>query len=164
MLKLWRTLFLLACAAAFVWAANEDSHAAETEVTTDQSSSSCYRSELSQYRQVFEEAFEIELGETATTYINCMSFDASNDLRSAIVSGNNTNGDEIVFEFSCRGSTLLAVTIQRDFSSEESESCVECSTNSSESACTTRKETVFVMFFFLCSPFTETLFPQEEVV
>lgn len=134
-------LLLLACTAYF-WTATEA--ALDTESTIGQSSSSCYRPELSQYRELFKEAFDVKLNGTATIYINCMSFNKNRDLKSAIVSGNTANGNTSVIEFTCKGRTLLAFVSEREFNTTDNQSCVDCATDSTTGdACLKRKCTVF---------------------
>jgi hypothetical protein len=131
MLKLKYFLPVLACAALFlvVTKAVED-----TEGATGKASSTCYKSELSGYRGLFEEAFEMKL-ESMAVYINCMSFNEEGELDSAIVSGNGSSGEHVL-EFSCKGNTLLALDSERPFNTTESLSCFSCATDpAAEDAC-----------------------------
>ena len=132
MLELRLLLLLLACITPFLESA---------KTTEDTGSTTCYKSEFSEYRSLFEDAFEIkqEDADNIEVYINCMSFNENGELESAIVSFNST-GDPRVLDFTCRGNTLFVLESERDFNTTESTSCFGCATNSSmEDACTSRK-------------------------
>ena len=126
-------LLLLSCTTLF-WTV-----ALTAETTAEESSRVCYKSDLSEYKKQFVEAFNIKLAVELTeedVYINCMSFNDHQELKSAIVSGGNST----VIDFSCKGETLFAFNSQRDFDTTESKSCVECATNSTTgSACVERE-------------------------
>ena len=132
--ELRRLLLLLACTTPFLGAA---------KTTEDAGSTTCYKSEFSEYRSLFEDAFEIKQEDAGNieVYINCMSFNENGELESAIVSVNSSTGDERVWDFACRGNTLFAFElIERDFNTTESTSCFDCATDSlTEDACTSRK-------------------------
>lgn len=88
------------------------------------------------------EAFKFKLGDNVTetkVYINCISFDEHQELKSAIVSGGNYT-DNMVLQFYCNGGTLFAFNSPRSFNTTESGSCVDCDTDSSTgSACIERE-------------------------
>ena len=139
MIKLRHLLSLLVCAVVFLGA----NDAAE-EAGSDEGSKSedvCYQPELSQYGDLFREAFAVSLGEDVQVYINCMSFGENGELETAVVSGRNESGNETgVFTFKCGGSALIAFESERTFSKMETESCLECDTSSTTGdACVTRK-------------------------
>lgn len=90
----------------------------------------------------FVEAFKFTLGNQLTetdVYINCISFDEHQELKSSIVSGGNET-DNMVIQFSCKGGTLFAFNSLRSFNTTKSGSCVDCDTDSSTgSACVERE-------------------------
>lgn len=131
------TLLLLLAYTNLFWTA-----ASAAESTTGERSGVCYRPDLSEYKEQFVEAFNIkmavELSET-DVYINCISFNDHQELKSAIVSGGNSSVS-MVIDFSCKGETLFAFNSQRSFNTTESRSCVDCATDSTTgSACVERK-------------------------
>ena len=133
MLELRLLLLLLSCAIPFLVAAKTTEHTGST---------TCYKSEFSEYRSLFEDAFEIkqEDADNIEVYINCMSFNENGEFESAIVSANSSTGIERVLAFACRGNTLFAFESERDFNTTESTSCFDCATDSPmEDACTSRK-------------------------
>lgn len=135
MLKLRLVLLLLACTTPFFVAA---------KTTEDTGSTTCYKSEFSDYRNLFDEAFEINLqledADNIEVYINCMSFNQNGELETAVVSGNSSTGDQSVVDFTCKGNTLFASESERAFNTTESTSCFSCATDSStQDACVTRK-------------------------
>ena len=129
-------LLLLSCTTLF-WTV-----APTAESKTDETSSVCYKSDLSEYKKQFVEAFNIKLAVELTesdVYINCISFNAHQELKSAIVSGGNSTLSTVI-DFSCKGGTLFAFNSQRGFNTTESKSCVDCATGSTTgSACVERE-------------------------
>lgn len=135
MIKQRDLLPLLACVVV-LWTVN---------CASDEQSNSegvCYQPELSQYSDLFRKAFAVKLGGGVQVFINCMSFNESRELETAVVSGgrNKSDAEGAVFTFKCVGSTLIAFESNRTFSEGENRSCLECDTSSTNrDACVTRK-------------------------
>ena len=122
-----------------VWSV-EDHGESETGATSEKMTSGCFKYPFSQYEVVFREAFEVQLGDSASIYINCMSFNNESLLDRAVVSGSNESGTIRVFEFVCKADVMVAFSQDVSiFSNETNLACVECVTSAGQSACVSRK-------------------------
>jgi hypothetical protein len=126
----WRHItLLLVCWGLVLWGSEAADEAGENSETT----SGCYRSQLSEYETLFRNAFALKFEETGATestvsvYINCMSFGQDKELETAIVSGNvSSAAGEQVLRFTCQEDMLFVLESEREFSKDRNESCLEC--------------------------------------
>ena len=144
MLRSRHITLLLVCWGLVLWGSEAADEAGENSETT----SGCYRSQLSEYETLFRNAFALKFEETGATestvsvYINCMSFRQDKELETAIVSGNvSTAAGEQVLRFTCQEDMLFVLESEREFSKDRNESCLECAgpESTAEDACLFRE-------------------------